>query len=687
MQKLRLDLVAGARPDFIKLSSLYHRLAQSESAFTPRLVHTGQHYDTKLCEVFFTDLGLPQPHVNLHVGSAPTSQQTARVMEAYENCVKRSRPQATLVVGDTTSTLGCALAAAQTQLPLIHLEAGLRSFDRAMPEEINRVLTDRMADLHLVPSEDAMANLRREGVDDEQIQFVGNTTIDALESHLERARTSRVLATLGLEPGRYGLATLHRAGNVDSPEVLSELALILAELSTRLPIVVPAHPRLKKNLLALDSRITEQLKRASHLSFIDPLGYIDFVALEMQARLVLTDSGGVQDETTVLGIPCLTLRHNTERPVTVHQGTNVLVGHDRNRILNTIDEVLALPMPGARLPRHWDGQAAGRVVEALTNFMRAPRSQAPKAALKPAVKAFLLPHVSAHRSATVRRELLYIAESGEWQNASGTEQLSDRVASYAGADRVVLCADSSGGFATLRAHYSGRVAVLSGFVPDDIASTLNGSATPWAGLSEPLPADVEMVYIPPVQIGSWTSADTQALAEAAGRYPTLPFVVDERWFEYSRVSAEAHMKQADNLILLRSLGPAFGLDGLGAGYMLASRRMLPDGVAKASEAAILPVTRRAAWVALVDLGYCQEYVHTRLTTRSWIARSLESLGFNVVPLPGPHVFVRGDIPAALAGQEGVGPTEGGWLWAIGTPDQIEDQFSRLETEQVSVTRS
>ena len=686
MQKLRLDLVAGARPDVIKISSLYHRLAQSDSAFAPRLVHTGQHYDTQLSEAIFTDLNLPQPHVNLQVGSAPTAQQTARVMEAYENCLLRSRPEAALVVGDTTSALGCAMAAAQAHVPLIHLEAGLRSFDRTMPEEINRVLTDRLADLHLVPSEDAIANLRREGVEDDQIQFVGNTTIDALEIHRERGRKSGVLAALRLEPGSYGVVTLHRAAHVDSQNVLAELMLVLAELSSKLTLVVPTHPRLRKSLLNLDPRISQQLKRATNLKFIDPLGYINFLALEMQARIAITDSGGVQDETTVLGIPCLTLRHNTERPVTVHQGTNLLVGHDRNRILNAFEEIVALPMPGARQPRHWDGQAAGRVETVIAKFMRAPRTQAPAAGVKPAVKAFLVPHVPAHRSATVRRELLYIAESGEWQNSAGTEHLCDRVASYVGADRVVLCADISGGFATLRAHYSGRVAVLGGFVPDDIASTLNGSATTWTRLSDPLPADVEMVYIPPVQVGTWTSADTVALAEAAGRYPSLPFVVDERWFEYSKTTAEPCLKQTDNLILLRSLGPAFGLDGLGAGYMLASRRMLPDGVARAAEAALLPVSRRAAWVALVDLGYCQEYVQTRLTTRSWILRALESLGFQAVQLPGPHVFVRGEIPPTLAGQTGIGPTEGGWLWSIGTPDQIEDQFASLEAHPVSVAR-
>jgi UDP-N-acetylglucosamine 2-epimerase (non-hydrolysing) len=686
MKKRTLDLVAGARPDFIKISPLYHRMVQSESGFEPRIVHTGQHYDARLSDVFFSDLGLPKPHVNLEVGSAPAAQQTARIMEAYEAHIQRSRPEAALVAGDTNSTLGCGLAAAQAHIPLIHLEAGLRSFDRSMPEELNRVLTDRIADVHLVPSEDAIANLRREGIDDEQIHFVGNTTIDALQAHLTQARAAGILNTLGLKPGAYGLVTLHRPGNVDDPAVLSELLSVLADLSSQLVLIVPAHPRLRKNMQSLDRRILEQVTRAPQLKFIDPLGYVDFLALEMHARLALTDSGGVQDETTVLGIPCLTLRHNTERPVTVHQGTNVLVGHDRSRIRDAFEEILALPMPGPRQPRQWDGQSAGRVLSALTTYLHATPGPVSRSASKRPVRAFLLPHAPAHRSATVRRELLYVAESGEWQDAAGTEHLADRVAAYIEAERVVLCADATGGFATLRAHYTGRVAVLGSFVPDDIAATLNGSAAGWASLSDPLPADVEMVYIPPVIPGTWQPAAPADVAEASGRYPTLPFVVDERWFEYSGTSVAEFLKRHDNLIVLRSLGPAFGLDGLGAGYMLASARMLPEGVAKAAEAGLLPVSRRAAWVALVDLGYCHEYVNSRLTTRSWICRALRELGFDIVELPGPHVFVSGPVPETLKGVPGIQFTDGGWLWAIGTPDQIEDQFAKLETRPAVANR-
>jgi hypothetical protein len=300
------------------------------------------------------------------------------------------------------------------------------------------------------------------------------------------------------------------------------------------------------------------------------------------------------------------------------------------------------------------------------------------------VKSCLLPQAPAHRSATVRRELLYVAESGQWQDCSGTEHLAERVASYIEAERVVLCADVTGGFATLRAHYSGRVAVLGSTVPDDIASTLNGSSTGWSSLLDPLPADIEMVYIPPVTLGSWRSPAPEQVAEAAARYPAVPFVVDERWFEYSGISVAEYLKHTDNLIILRSLGPAFGLDGLGAGYMLASQRMLPEGLARAAEAALLPVSRRAAWVALVDLGYCQEYVNTRLTTRSWIARALKQLGFETIELPGPHLFVKGDLPGALKREPGVQSTQDGWLWAIGTPDQVEDQLAKLETRTAAV---
>lgn len=683
MKKLTLDLVAGARPNFMKIAPVFHKMKQEEHRFAPRIIHTGQHYDPKLSDVFFTDLGLPAPHVHLEIGSGLLGQQTARVIEAYEQHLKQSRPDAVLVVGDSTSTIGCAMAAAQHQVPLVHLEAGLRSFDRTMPEELNRVLTDRLADMHMVPSEDAIANLRREGFEDEQIHFVGNIMIDTLETHRAKAQASGILSALQIEKSRYGLVTLQRPGNVDDPDVLSSLLLTLAELSGQLPLVLPAHPRLRKHMEKLDSRVAEQLARTKSLRFIEPLGYVDFLALEMSARVVLTDSGGVQEETTVLGVPCLTLRHNTERPITVHQGTNVLVGHDRQRIKDAFDEVIMLPMPGSRRPRHWDGQTATRVLEALGGLFHRTSSLPVRSSSAYVVKSFLLPHTPAHRSAAVRRELLCVAECGDWQDSDGTEHLADRVASFIDSEHVVLCADVAGGFATLRAHYSGRVAVLGSAVPDDIAAALNGSAAGWDKLTDPLPADVEMVYVPPVTLGTWQAPSPEDLVVAAGRYPMVPFVVDERWYEFSRQTVAAHLDRVDNLIVLRSLGPAFGLDGLGTGYMLASRHKLPAGVAKAAEAALLPVSRRAAWVALSDLGYHHEYVASRLATRAWITHSLAQLGFEPVALPGPHVFVKGDCPTALKGERTVQTTQNGWLWAIGTPDQVEDLFTQLETQRTA----
>jgi UDP-N-acetylglucosamine 2-epimerase (non-hydrolysing) len=658
MNKIRIDLVAGARPNFMKIAPIYHRMVDASSTFEPRIIHTGQH----------------------NVGSGHVVEQTARVMEAYERELKKSRPDLCMVVGDVNSTIGCAMSAAHYSVPVIHLEAGLRSFDRTMPEEINRILTDRISDLLLVPSEDAIVNLRREGAEESRIKFVGNIMIDALEKHRQQFEASDILSQLKLDKQTYGLVTLHRPGNVDDHDVLSDLLLTLVELSTRLPIMVSTHPRLQNNLDTLDTRIVSQIKQADNLHFIDPLGYVDFMALQSRARVVLTDSGGIQEESTVLGIPCLTLRENTERPITIHEGTNRLVGRGRQKILVAFDEVMALPMPAPLQPRYWDGQTAGRVVDAVAEFFRASNGLAGRPATAHVVKSFCLPHVAAHRSPEVRRELLYVAESGSWQNDNDTERLADRVASYVDAARVVLCADVTAGFGTLRAHYTGRVAVLGNSVPDDIAAALNGSAAGWSSLTDPLPADAQMVYVPPVSLDTWELYSPDDVAAAAARYPGVPFVVDDRWFEYTGSTISEWLHRVDNLIILRSLGPAFGLDGLGAGYMLGSGRVLPEGVARASESALLPVTRRAAMVALLDQGYMREYVQSRLSTRKWVAESLNRAGLVATELPGPHVFVRGECPECLRGGSYTLASQNGWLWAIGTPDQVEDQLELLQTE-------
>ena len=250
---------------------------------------------------------------------------------------------------------------------------------------------------------------------------------------------------------------------------------------------------------------------------------------------------------------------------------------------------------------------------------------------------------------------------------------------------MVLCADVTAGFGTLRAHYSGRVAVLGNAVPDDIAAALNGSAAGWSSFSDPLPADAQMVYVPPVSPDTWQTFGADLIAAAAARYPGVPFVVDDRWFEYTGSTICEWLPRVDNLIILRSLGPAFGLEGLGAGYMLGSRRVLPEGVARASEASLLPVTRRAAMVALVDQGYMREYLQTRLSTRRWVAECLNKAGLEATELPGPHVFVRGQCPECLRSEPYTLASTNGWLWAVGTPDQVEDQIELLQTELSSRT--
>jgi UDP-N-acetylglucosamine 2-epimerase (non-hydrolysing) len=679
MSTLRIDLVAGARPNFVKIAPVYHKLTAGDSPFVPRIVHTGQHYDASLSDVFFTDLNLPVPHEHLGVGSADVAEQTAKIMAAYDILLATGAPDVVLVVGDVNSTLGCALAASQRKVPVVHLEAGLRSFDRTMPEETNRVLTDRISDLLLTPSPDADANLRREGIPAERIRLVGNIMIDALELHRDDAEKSSVLTNLGLEVQKYALVTLHRPTNVDDHEVLAELLTTFATLSEQMPFVLPVHPRLRKEMDRLDARVLQQVEGTASLKLVDPFGYIDFQALETNARVVLTDSGGIQEESTVLGVPCLTLRDNTERPITVAQGTNRLVPSERQRITEAFEEAITLPMPQAQRPHLWDGRTADRVVQALSDFFRkAKNSQVKQVAADP-VRSFCVPCATAHRSPVVRRELLLVAETGSWQETAGAERLADRIASYTKAEHVVLCADVPGGVATLRAHYhGGRVAVLGGGVPADVAAVLNGSTVNWPDCHQQLPANVELVYVPPVQFGSWQSPDVKGLVACAEKHPGIPFIVDERWFEFTGQTVANEIARVDNLIAIRSMGPAFGLNGLGVGYMLGSKRFVTPSVTRAAEVGVLPVARRAAMVALVDQGYLREYVETRLTTRTWLAAQIGKLGFETVELPGPHIFIRGTMPAQVGRHSCTVATEDGWLWAVGTPDQVEDQLSLLE---------
>jgi UDP-N-acetylglucosamine 2-epimerase (non-hydrolysing) len=375
---VKVVCVAGARPNFVKIGPILRALGQG-GRFEPRLVHTGQHYDERLSRIFFEDLRIPRPDVELDVGSGSHAAQTAEIMRRFEPALEREQPGVVLVVGDVNSTIACTLAAAKFWLvrpfrwrgserrrPLVvHVEAGLRSFDDDMPEEINRRLTDSISDLLFVSDPAGLANLAREGVAPDRVFFVGNVMIDTLMAARERAEGSRVLERLGVRAGGYGLVTLHRPSNVDDPAALAALVGVLDEIAGRLPLVFPIHPRTRERLEALGPR-----PAASRWILTEPQGYLDFLKLTARACVVLTDSGGVQEETTVLGVPCVTLRANTERPVTVEEGTNFLAGTTREGVLRAFDAALKLA-PRGRVPRLWDGKAAERVADVLARMLPA----------------------------------------------------------------------------------------------------------------------------------------------------------------------------------------------------------------------------------------------------------------------------------------------------------------------------
>ncbi len=354
--------VAGARPNFMKVSPLLRAMKRRKD-IQPLLVHTGQHYDDNMSGNFFRDLELPEPDINLGVGSGSQAWQTAEIMLRFEKVLLDLKPALVVVVGDVNSTLAGSLAASKLGVPVAHVEAGLRSFDRTMPEEINRVVTDQLSDYLFTTSGEANDNLEREGISKKKIFFVGNVMVDSLLANLERARQSDILSRLGLERSQYAVLTLHRAGNVDEEKTLGDILYGLSLLPPQLPIVFPAHPRTLKQITAFG--LSELIARKTNFHLIEPLGYLDFLALMSQSRLVLTDSGGIQEETTVLGIPCLTLRDNTERPVTVSEGTNTLVGRDPHRIVDEAVKVLKGRGKAGRIPKLWDGQAAERIVTIL----------------------------------------------------------------------------------------------------------------------------------------------------------------------------------------------------------------------------------------------------------------------------------------------------------------------------------
>ena len=360
---LRIINVVGARPNFMKIAPVIDEMRRRSSRIEPLLVHTGQHYDESMSDSFFEDLQIPRPDINLEVGSGSHSEQTARVMIAFEQVLKKHPADWVVVVGDVNSTMAAAIVASKRLVRVAHVEAGLRSRDRTMPEEINRLVTDALADLLLTPSRDANQNLLQEGVAPEKIRFVGNVMIDSLYRHLERARGSHILDRLSLEPGNFCAMTLHRPSNVDVKETFSGIIDALEVIAERLPIVFPIHPRTLERIDQFG--FGERVRKQRGLMLTEPLGYLDFLHLYSNSRLVLTDSGGVQEETTVLGIPCLTLRQNTERPITVTEGTNRIVGSDPEAITREALAALERPVPTARAPELWDGRTAARIVDAI----------------------------------------------------------------------------------------------------------------------------------------------------------------------------------------------------------------------------------------------------------------------------------------------------------------------------------
>jgi len=362
---MRIINIVGARPNFVKIAPLI-RAMSATPALTPILVHTGQHYDGPMSEQFFKDLDIRPPDFNLGVGSGSHAVQTAEVMRSLEPVLDGARPDLVLVVGDVNSTLAAALTAVKLHIPVAHVEAGLRSFDRSMPEEINRLLTDAIADLLFVTEESGRQNLLREGVAPKKIHFVGNVMIDALQASRPSWERSSIASGIGLDGQPYVVVTLHRPSNVDDPRTLLDYLGALQELARHVPVVFPIHPRVRQQLLRQGYLAESGMPLHSKgVAYLDPLGYLDFIALISRARVVLTDSGGVQEETTVLGVPCLTLRDTTERPVTVSHGTNRVIGADPTRL---VPEVMwSLDHPPARhgLPPLWDGQAAVRIVKIL----------------------------------------------------------------------------------------------------------------------------------------------------------------------------------------------------------------------------------------------------------------------------------------------------------------------------------
>jgi UDP-N-acetylglucosamine 2-epimerase (non-hydrolysing) len=363
---VKIAVIAGARPNFVKVASLIEALREAQGRYTElrfSLIHTGQHYDHLMSSAFFDELDLPRPDVILGVGSGTHAEQTGRVMIASERLFGEEHPDWVVVVGDVNSTVACALAAKKLGINVAHVEAGLRSHDRTMPEEINRVVTDVLSDSLFTTEVDANHNLRAEGIPAERIHFVGNVMIDTLLKYRDRAVASAFQKRLGLEIGSYATLTLHRPSNVDRVEVFSRILTALEQIARELPIAFPVHPRTRKS--AQTFGLWDAMRRIANLQLLDPLGYLEMLSLNASAAMILTDSGGLQEEATVLGVPCITLRENTERPITVKIGANKLVGSDPTAIIAAARATMSGRCPVARMPEKWDGHAARRIVDTL----------------------------------------------------------------------------------------------------------------------------------------------------------------------------------------------------------------------------------------------------------------------------------------------------------------------------------
>jgi len=369
---MKLVLVAGARPNFMKIAPIIEAIKAAQKDGRDlhyKLVHTGQHYDEKMSQAFFEDLGLPRPDVDLEVGSGTHAEQTAKVLVAFERLLMKDPPDVVVVVGDVNSTMACTLAARKLNVAVAHVEAGLRSRDRTMPEETNRIVTDVLCDILFTTDPIADQNLRSEGIAPEKIHFVGNVMIDTLLRHRCRAAELRQWEQLGLDPRNYVVLTLHRPSNVDSYEVFSGIVGALCEISKQLPIVFPVHPRTRK--MAEEFGLWDALRAEPGIKTVEPLGYLEMLSLTSDARLILTDSGGLQEEAVVLGVPCITLRENTERPITIEVGANRLAGSNRTAILSSVKDVLSQTKVQSRRPDKWDGHAAERIVQVLLDRYQA----------------------------------------------------------------------------------------------------------------------------------------------------------------------------------------------------------------------------------------------------------------------------------------------------------------------------